>query len=130
MKKCFAIFLSLFTAVVALLANDAPQIKYFGQYVSYTTPRGVKQKSLGEIIALKNNEITFYSHKRCRNYLFTRNGDRLEFKIKKSTNRLFYDRSADEYYFKKPGKWFFFPEKIIYVHITTEVAEKQISEWQ
>ncbi len=74
MKKCFAVFLLLFTATIECAANDnvrsASEIKYFGQYVSYTTPQGVSQKALGEIIALKDNEIIFYAHKYYEKYLF------------------------------------------------------------
>ena len=123
---CFFLFCLLSFAVCAGEAAS----KYFGQYVSYTTPQGAAKKSIREIIELKNNEIIFYSHKRCRKYLFTQNNDCLEYKKGKSTHRIFYDSSVNELYAKKMGKWFFIPAKIVYLPITAEIAIQQIKQWQ
>ena len=88
------------------------------------------QKSLGEIILLKNNELTFYSHKRCRKYVFTLNNGWLEYKQKQATLRLKYDSSNNMLYDVKPGPWFFIPTKIIWERISNDAAEKQIKKWQ
>ena len=128
MKKilCFILF-CLFS--IRVCAGNAAS-KYFAQYVSYTTPQGVSKKSIREIIELKNNEIIFYSHKRCRKYLFSWNDDCLEYKKGKNTFRIFYDSSTNELYTKKPGKWFFIPKKIVYRPLAAETASKRIKQWQ
>lgn len=128
MKKVFCLI--LFCLLSLAICGGEADSKYFGQYISYTTPQEAAKKALGEIIELKNNEIIFYSHKRCRKYLFTRNNDCLEYKAGKSTHRIFYDSSANELYAKKPGKWFFIPEKIVFRPITAETAAQQIKQWQ
>ena len=119
---------SIFAANENNIINAAP--KYFGQYVSYKNPQGILQKSLGEIILLKNNELTFYSHKRCRKYVFTLNNGWLEYKQKQVTLRLKYDSSNNMLYDVKPGPWFFIPTKITWERISNDAAEKQIKKWQ
>ena len=128
------ILIFLFASFAIFAANENDIInatpKYFGQYVSYKNPQGILQKSLGEIILLKNNELTFYSHKRCRKYVFTLNNNCLEYKKNTATQRLEYDSANDTLYIKKPGPWFFIPTKIIWERISNEAAEKQIKNWQ
>ena len=128
MKKVFSsVLFCLFP--LAVCAGEADS-EYFGQYVSYTTPQGEAKKALGEIIELKNNEIIFHSHKRCKKYQFTQNNDCLEYKKGASSHRIFYDQSTNELYAKKPGKWFFIPAKIVFRPITAEIAVQQIKQWQ
>ena len=127
MKKVFCLI--LFCLLSLAICGGEADSKYFGQHVSYTTPQGAAKKALGEIIELKNNEIIFYSHKRCRKYLFTRNNDCFEYKKGKSSRRIYYDSSTNELYAKKPGKWFFIPEKIVFHPISAETAAQQIKQW-
>ena len=134
MKKHFMILIFLFAGFSIFAANENNIInaspKYFGQYVSYKNPQGILQKSLGEIILLKNNELTFYSHKRCRKYVFTLNNGWLEYKQKQATLRLKHDSSNNMLYDVKPGPLFFIPTKIIWERISNDAAEKQIKKWQ
>ena len=134
MKKLFMILIFLFTGFSIFAANEnditsaAP--KYFGQYVSYKNPQGVWKKDLGEIILLKNNTLTFYSHKRCKNYVFTFNNGYLEYKKNTKSRRIKYDSSKDALYAAKPGPWLFIPAKTVWERISNDAAEKQIKKWQ
>lgn len=134
MKKYFLILIFLFTVFSIFASNENEIInaipKYFGQYISYKNPQGVWKKELVEIILLKNNELTFYSHKRCKKYVFTLNNNCLEYKKNTATLRIMYDSSKNMMYTVKPGKWLFIPTQIIWERISDDVAEKQIKNWQ
>ena len=112
--------------------KNALQIEVHFYFISCSSSKNsfVLKKSIREIIELKNNEIIFYSHKRCRKYLFSWNDDCLEYKKGKNTFRIFYDSSTNELYTKKPGKWFFIPKKIVYRPLAAETASKRIKQWQ
>ena len=61
------------------------------------------------------NEIIKY-HERNGRYLINRN--------------LFYDKRQNILYYKKPGSWYFIPQKIIYHPLQADVAQKVIEEFQ
>ncbi len=104
--------------------------RYWGLYVCYASTSGIPQRTLEKIIMLKNNEITFYSHQRERKYSFTLKENSIEYKQEHDvTQRIFYDSIRNELFKKKPGKCFFIPEKIVFVPLDDNVAQKQIGEW-
>lgn len=112
--------LTLYAEHQHFILSEKP--RYWGQYIS--------QKALGEIVMLQNNDITFFSHNRCRKFIFSSKDNCLEYKIKNRVDRIFYDPSTKGLYKTKPGKLFFIPAKIIFVPITDQIAENQIRIWQ
>ena len=135
MKKIFYIICAIFFFSLTMSAKEqcmliSKQDKYWGQYVNYKSGSGQPQRSIGEIIMLKNGSITFYSHRRQKTSSFIYKDNYIEYQLGNSgKQRVFYDLSQNILYKKKPGKLFFIPEKIIYVPLDSKIAKKQIQEW-
>ena len=135
MKKSFCIIGSVFLLFLIVHANErglliSEQEKYWGQYVYYKSISGKPQKGIGEIIMLKNETITFYSHHRQKASSFVLKDNYIEYQLGKGRKRrIFYNRSQNILYEKKPGKFFFIPEKINFFPVNSEIAKKQIQEW-
>lgn len=135
MKKIFYIICAISFLSLTMFAKEqcmliSEQDKYWGQYVNYKSSSGQPQRSIGEIIMLKNGSITFYSHRRQKTSSFIYKDNYIEYQLGNSgKQRIFYDSSQNILYKKKPGKLFFIPEKIIYVPLDSKIAKKQIQEW-
>ena len=135
MKKIFYIIWTILFLCMTMYATErhmliSEQEQYWVQYVNYKSVSGKPQRSMGEIIMLKNGNITFYSHHRKKTSSFILRDNYIEYQLGNSgKQRIFYDLSQNILYKKKPGKLFFVPEKIYYVPIDSEIAQKQIQKW-
>ena len=106
--------------------------KYWGLFVPYvdTNAGSNKKEYLAVVIYFQNDTLSIISatgiYKAKYNIedgiikYYERNGKHLILR------HLFYDQKNNFFYYKKPGYWYFIPQKIVYCPLEADVAQKAI----
>ncbi|MBQ3640393.1 hypothetical protein II906_00435 [bacterium] len=110
--------------------------KYWGHFVPYTNANASanenKKKYLAVVIYFQEDILTIVSASRtCKTKYNIKNGIIIYRERNGNyliSRNLFYDQSNTILYYKKPGFWYFIPQKVIYNPIQADVAQKAIDE--